>query len=169
MRPNSRRLGCDGIVGRRVEYEFQPDGQITSDFPKWCQAPFAKIFRFAATPNQIYNCRRPVPEEGRFANVTKRGAGCGGRGSVGRVDVVAGRAKARERSGRADGRRCGVRQRRVVLAPVAGVKPAEVFANPTGLARPSIRRRRWQDRIRRRGEHVISRKAIARGMPECFR
>jgi hypothetical protein len=24
-------------------------------------------------------------------------------------------------------------------------------------------------RIRRRGEHGISRKAIARGMPECFR
>jgi hypothetical protein len=31
----------------------QPDGQITSDFQKWCQAPFAKIFLFSPGPNQF--------------------------------------------------------------------------------------------------------------------
>ena len=30
-----------------------PDGQITSVFPKWCQAPFAKIFLFSPDPNQF--------------------------------------------------------------------------------------------------------------------
>ncbi len=30
-----------------------PDGQITSDFQKSCQAPFAKIFRFAFYPNHF--------------------------------------------------------------------------------------------------------------------
>jgi hypothetical protein len=62
-----------------------------------------------------------------------------------------------------------VRQNRVVLAPVAGVKSAEVFAGPTGREKtfnPSMTVTR---RIRRRGERGISRKAIARGMPECLR
>jgi hypothetical protein len=31
---------------------------------------FRKIFRFAATPNQIYIARHPAPTEGRFAIVT---------------------------------------------------------------------------------------------------
>src|ERR1700720_1709395 len=42
----------------------QPDGQITSDFQKWCQAPFAKIFRFAPDPNQLHILSRPVPQRG---------------------------------------------------------------------------------------------------------
>jgi hypothetical protein len=43
-----------------------PDGQITSDFPKSCQAPFAKIFCFASDPNQFTDSHRPVPKEGRW-------------------------------------------------------------------------------------------------------
>ena len=42
-----------------------PDGQITSDFPKSCQAPFAKIFPFAPDPNQMHIQTRPAPTEGR--------------------------------------------------------------------------------------------------------
>jgi hypothetical protein len=88
------------------------------------------------------------PGRGALAIVTNVGAGCGGRGSVGRVVVFAGRAFVRERTQRADDRRqcpdepldppksafgrrrlaktgsC-VRQNRVVLAPVAGVKLTE--------------------------------------------
>ena len=51
--------------------------------------------------------------------VTNVGRGCGGRGSVGRVDMVAGRVRfgVRERPGRADERRCCVRKNRVGLTP----------------------------------------------------
>ena len=41
-----------------------PDGQITSDFQKSCQAPFAKIFRFASYPNQFTDSHRLVPARG---------------------------------------------------------------------------------------------------------
>src|SRR5204863_1171444 len=58
-----------------------PDGQITSDFQKSCQAPFAKIFLFSPDPNQFTDSHCPVPTEGRCAR-HQRGAGCGGRGSA---------------------------------------------------------------------------------------
>jgi hypothetical protein len=56
----------------------------------------------------------------------------------------------------------------VVLTPVAGVKlPVASSVRPDRSAiKPAATVTR---RIRRRGEHDISRKAIARGMPECFR
>jgi len=38
-----------------------------------------------------------------------------------------------------------VRQNRVVLAPVAGVKLSEVFRIQPGFDQPLIRQRRWQD------------------------
>jgi hypothetical protein len=38
-----------------------------------CPALFAKKFRFALTPNQIYIHDRPVPLEGRLAIVTDAG------------------------------------------------------------------------------------------------
>jgi hypothetical protein len=111
-----------------------------------CPASTAKIFRFAATPNHPYNSRHPVPRRGALAIVTNVGAGCGGRGSVRREKPFAGRLSVSERCLRRRtalkrfrqkfGRRhwlagwfgegsC-VRQNRVVLAPVAGVKLAEV-------------------------------------------
>jgi len=73
-----------------------------------------------------------------LAIVTNVGAGCGGRGSVGRVVVFAGRALVRERTQRADDWRWSVRQSRVVLAPVAGVKLAEaVRIQPGSTGRQS--------------------------------
>ena len=54
-----------------------------------------------------------------------------------------------------------VRQNRVVLAPVAGVKLSE--------KRKRERQRRSQPRTRLRGEHGISRKAIAQGRPGVHR
>jgi len=41
-----------------------PDGQITSDYQKPCQAPFAKIFRFAPGPNQFTDSHCLVPARG---------------------------------------------------------------------------------------------------------
>jgi hypothetical protein len=46
------------------------DGQITSDFPKSCQARESKIFRFRSHPNQSHNSVRLTADEGRFAIVT---------------------------------------------------------------------------------------------------
>jgi hypothetical protein len=60
-----------------------------------------------------------------------------------------------------------VRQNRVVLAPVAGVKSAEVFVGPTGLDKTVNSPMTVTRRIRRRGERGISRKTIAQGMPGC--
>ena len=51
----------------------QPDGQITSDFPKPCQALFAKIFLFSLDPNQFTDSPRLVPPEGRSRVVTSAG------------------------------------------------------------------------------------------------
>ena len=50
-----------------------PDGQITSDFQKSCQALFAKIFCFAPDPNQFTDSPRLVPQEGRSRVVTNAG------------------------------------------------------------------------------------------------
>jgi hypothetical protein len=103
----------------------QPDGQITSDYQKWCQAPFAKIFLFSFNPNQFTDSLSR-PTRGAIARRHERGAGCGGRESVRRATAVAGRDEPRERCAacRMIGAFC-VRQNRVVLAPVAGAKFAE--------------------------------------------
>src|SRR6478736_9070332 len=116
----------------------QPDGQITSDYQKWCQAPKSKIFRFAADPNQFTDSLSR-PTGGAIARRHDRGAGCGGRG-VRRATAVAGRDEPRERCAacRMIGAFC-VRQNRVVLAPVAGAKFAEAKSSSTGFDEPLIR------------------------------
>jgi hypothetical protein len=63
------------IKSGRLGAANQPDGQITSDFQKSCQAPKSKIFCFAADPNQMHIQNRPGPIEGRFAIVTDVGQG----------------------------------------------------------------------------------------------
>jgi hypothetical protein len=52
---------CDSVA--------QPDGQISES----CPAPIAKIFCFAADPNQQYIAHRPVPQRGARAIVTDAG------------------------------------------------------------------------------------------------
>ena len=100
---------------------------------KTCPALARKIFRFAFTPNHSYNSRHPAPTRGAYRDRHGRWV----RGAV----AAARRARkkfsqgelAHERRPRADERRDRGRQSRVVLAPVAGVKPAEVLRNPTGF------------------------------------
>jgi hypothetical protein len=50
-----------------------PDGQITSDFQKSCQALKSKIFLFSLDPNQFTDSHHPVPPEGRSRVVTSAG------------------------------------------------------------------------------------------------
>src|SRR5215207_2214552 len=51
----------------------QHDGQITSDFPKSCQAPESKIFRFRSYPNQPHNSAHLAADEGRSRTSRTRG------------------------------------------------------------------------------------------------
>ena len=56
--PSGGKTSADcfvAIAPRNDEFDPTglPDGQITSVFPKWCQAPFAKIFLFSSDPNQF--------------------------------------------------------------------------------------------------------------------
>ena len=74
---------------------------------------------------------------------------------------------AHERRPRADERRDRGRQSRVVLAPVAGVKPAEVLRTQPGFAKTFNPPATEAKGIRLRGEHGISREPIAQGMPGC--
>ena len=77
--------------------------QLQADLPR--PAPHAKIFRFSPAPNHPYNSRHPVPRRGALAIVTNVGAGCGGRGSVRRERLFAGRHLAVSEHGAQDVRR----------------------------------------------------------------
>ncbi len=101
-----------------------------------------KYFAFPEVRRVAYD-RHPVPTRGALAIVTNAGRGCDGRG--GALDE---RHHARRSLLGEDG--CCVRQRRVVLTPRCW-------------------RRRWQQCKAHRGDHVISRKAIAQGMPDVLR
>ncbi len=115
--------------------------------------------------------------------------GCGGRGSVGRAGMFAGRFSVSDRQ-RVDERRLNasaktsagrkwrvgwvgegscVRQNRVVLAPVAGVKSAEVFAKPNRVRKTVNSPMTEAKGIRLRGERGISRQTIAQGRPDALR
>ena len=110
-----------------------PDGQFADPC---VQPPFQKKFFFTVDANQIYIRCVPSHTEGRFANVTDVGAGCGGRG------------------GARDGRCQSGRRSRVVLTPrrwcqVGGSN----FADDGGK------------RARSPGSAKKTVKTIARGMP----
>ena len=82
-----RELIC---LARKCNFTQRPatnwhDGQITSDFPKSCQAPKSKIFWFSPDPNQMHILHRLVPTRGAIARRHERGAGCGGRKGVRRA------------------------------------------------------------------------------------
>jgi hypothetical protein len=111
---------------------------------------------------------RPT-QEGRFASVTKRGAGCGGRGSVGRANVVAGRAGFQPVSE-------GTARRRPMLKRTAkscgpGTRGwchvSRRMRRPDRVRRhPSIRRQRWLKEFAHRGDHEVRRKPTAQGRRE---
>ena len=128
--------------------------------------PPAKIFRFAMPPNHPYNSRHPAPargayrdRHGRWARDAMDAAASGAQGVAGRISVSdqpARRRPALKRLRRNPGRqhmsrsrRFGrgsrVRQKRVVLAPVAGVKLMEIFEARPGIEQSPIRQRRWQE------------------------
>ena len=59
--------------------------------------PFAKRFLFSLHPNQLHMLAIPSRQRGVSRSSRTLGAGCGGRGSVGRAIGIAGRVAPRER------------------------------------------------------------------------
>jgi hypothetical protein len=178
LAPTLRRTGR----GKRKPH---PTGKSA----KTCPAPFRKIFRFACRANQSYQLAPSHPPRGadressrtrdgmRWTRQRRRASVFAGRSSVSerrrarRTTLLSPSTKLRRtctslakrlaKTGR-------VRQNRVVLAPVAGVKSAEARSAQPGLI--VIQSAGDGDKgIRRRGERGISRKAIAQGMPDCLR
>ena len=149
--------------------------------------PLAQKYFHCGVGQITFTTPRVSPGKRGVGHRHERGSRCGGRGSVGARGGC--RAVFRERCaacrrtalkpawhgasslGRAAARLAKpgcVRQKRVVLASVADAKPPVAEAIQPGRFgfKPAATVTR---RIRRRGDHAISRKAIARGMPECFR
>ena len=118
----------------------QPDGQI-SRAQKPVQPSRKNISLNPSGKSDLQLAAILSRARGAYRDRHERGMGCGGRGSVGaQGDRRAGFAVSDAR--RADERRCCVRQNRVVLAPVAGVKLRGGEIDPTGIDQPSIRQRR---------------------------
>jgi len=133
----------------------------TGKSAKSCQAPPEKKFLFPFTPNHLYDSGHPVPVEGRWPSSRTLGRDAaasgawwcwqGGLWSVSEHSVQTTGANARmnlsaktggaRRSLQAKPGGC-VRQNRVVLAPVAGVKLTEAKSTQPGFDEPSIRQRR---------------------------
>ena len=126
----------------------------------------AKIIRFAITPNHPYNSRHPAPmrgayrdRHGRWVRDAMDAAASGAQGVAGRISVSDQPARRRPalkrlrqnfgRQHMSRSKRFGEgsrgRQRRVVLAPVAGVKLMEICRAQPGFGGSSIRQRRWQE------------------------
>jgi hypothetical protein len=63
--------GQADIVPSTFEVSLRP--RLTGKSLNPVQPPFAKIFRFALTPNQQYIAHRPVPQRGARAIVTDAG------------------------------------------------------------------------------------------------
>ena len=127
------------------EEEASPRYKLSCPTAQMFSCSRAKIFRLTRRANQNYNLRHPVPPEGRIAIVTDVGCGMRWPRQCPAREVCLQGGSFRERTQRARRRRCCGRQNRVVLAPVAGVKPPEAGEAQPGFARPSIRRRRRQD------------------------
>jgi hypothetical protein len=104
---------------------------------------FQKLF-LTLDPNQVLIPRHPVPREGALAIATDVGAGSGGRRCAFDEQRVTRTAKS-----------CGPD------APMAGVKSLR----SSRFLGATVTNKLWSHR----GEHEISRKAIAQGRPECFR
>src|SRR5713226_9732276 len=131
-----------------------PDGQIS----EWAVQPLLqKYFRSRLTQITSISITVSFRQEGRIARRHERGAGCGGREGVRRAMAIAGRDEPRERfaacetiGALADGKAVWSWHPLLVLNSRRRV-------GPTGLVQTFNPRMTVTRRIRRRGEHEISR------------
>jgi hypothetical protein len=140
-RRSAAQRGRSGVI-----WAVQPHSKKYSDCQK-CESPL---------------CTMPSrPTERAYRDRHERGAGCGGRGlrrARGQIAVRFPRERS-ERSGRPAQPR---RQKRVVLAPVAGVKSAEFWSARPGAGK-AYSQATEATRICLRRKYAISCKAIACG------
>src|ERR1700682_1666665 len=159
--------------GRGRTHSFRPSRMRvlhpTGKSVKTCPAPSRKIFRLSRRANQRYQLAPSFPGKrgGRASSRTREGMRWTQQRR--RETVSQGESLVSGQPARATNGAFSVRQDRVVLTPVAGVKSAEVLVSPPGRDKTFNPPMTVTRRIRRRGEHGISRKTIAQGMPECLR
>ena len=113
--------------------------------PESCQALETKIFHFTEILICVINPTSPCRHEGRFAVVTKRGAGCDG------TQLASGDPSPDETLS-------SVRRSRVVLAPRPWRLSLRACAGGATVTKKAAHR----------GELEVSRKTIARGKPGCL-
>ena len=139
-RPFSLTLPLSGGAGTQLparKAQFVEANQ--ADLP--CPVLPAKIILFSSGPNHRPISCRPGPHRGAYRDRHGRWAWDAVDAAASSREVDAGRTLVRECSTRAqDERRSCVRQSCVVLAPVAGVKSAEVQHTQPGVVAPLIRR-----------------------------
>jgi len=128
-------------LSRRATATKQPDGQINSDFQKSCQVQESEIFRFTRGANQPHNSARLTADEGRWPSSRTRG------------EMRWTRELRLTCAARAYGEVVWF-GRRGAGAKLRGV----YFLRGDGGKRAVLR-----------GEHEVSRKAVAQGRPECSR
>ena len=150
-----RSRAAHDVAGRRKITEHRQ-----RDLP--CPALPQKIIRFRRRANQFYQLAPSHPGKRGVSRSSRTRDGMRWTRQRRRARWSQG-GLIRERSParRTNGAGC-VRQNRVVPTPVAGAKPAEAKSTQPSLISlnpPTTVTRR----IRRRGEHGISRKAIAQG------
>ena len=138
---------CDGSSHRRLTHSV--------DLP--CPAPFAKIFPFSLDPNQIYNPRCPTPQRGVSRSSRTRGGMRWTRQRRAR-DVMAGRVdETCERSNGALTNEVAADGEAVWSWHPLLVSSWRRHVGPTGRRHCLNPPMTVTRRIRRRGEHEISR------------
>jgi hypothetical protein len=160
---NRRCRSCTAIRGAARRIEIRHAIQCYSGCPAWR----AKIFHSARRANHRYNLARPTRVRGVSRSSRTRD---GMRWTRQRLacDVIAGRFSVSDRSPRktngADAYGKTVWSRHPLLVPSCRWQ-IDSYRRRSAI-KPAVTVTR---RIRRRGEHGISRKATAQGRPECFR
>ena len=116
-----------------------PDRQITSDFPKSCQARESKIFRLTSHANHRHNSARLTADEGRWP------------------------------SSRTCGEMRWTREPRLTCVAQTYGEVVWFGRRGAGVKRAMRSAGDGGKRAVLREEHEVSRKAIAQGRPECSR
>ena len=151
-----------GFLARQID----PTGKSVIA-TKTCPALSAKIFRFRRRANQFYQLAPSHPRKRGVSRSSRTRDGMRWTRQRWRAELFAGRFLVSEHSAQ-DERRwlrtakpCGPDTR--CWCQAAG---GDLIQPDRSAIKPAVTVTR---RIRRRGEHGISRKAIAQGMPDCLR
>ena len=163
---SGRALRGPGGAARNDVGGFGPTGKSAATLYGSAVQPRLQKYCSSLSGRNTSITRAVPPERGAYRDRHERGAGCGGRESVGAPWRSQGALNlVSDLEGAQDERRCSVRQNRVVLTPVAGAKSAVTTSTRPGWSGSLHPPTTVTRRIRRRGERGISRKTNTQGMP----